>query len=298
MSKWISRFAATWLTLAASVAHATPLPQPVVAMIEAAADDPDTLKAVVKAAKKTNPDSVAEIDALAAASVKRATAERVKQAAKAGVFGGWTGSVDLGGSVKTGNTEERGFTAALDVEKDTPKWDQDLNITADRKTEDGQLTTDRYFTAYSIQRKISPRLYAVGVLWGERDIFAGYEYRFSESVGLGYRLFDRPNFKLRLEAGPALRQAEYLSNGYNSTVAARVAGYLTWRIDPRLQFTQSLVSYLDTQNSTLLSSAALTTKLQGRVSAKASYEVRHEVNPPQGRQKTDTTSRLALVFGF
>jgi putative salt-induced outer membrane protein len=267
-------------------------------MIEAASDDPATLRAVVKAAKKANPGSDAEIDALAAASAKRATAEKATQAANAGFFGGWTGTVELGGTIKTGNTEERGIAAAIEVEKDTPKWDEDLNITIDRKTEDGQLTTDRYFLAYSSQRKLSPRLYAVGVLWGERDTFAGYEYRFSESLGLGYRLLDRPDLKLRLEAGPALRQAEYLSNNYDSTIAARAAGYLTWRLGPRLQFTQSLVSYLDTQNSTLLAASALTTKLQGRISAKASYEVRHEANPPQGRQKTDTTSRITLLLGF
>jgi hypothetical protein len=41
----------------------------------------------------------------------------------------------------------------------------------------------------------------------------------------------------------------------------------------------------------LLAASALTTRLQGNISARASYEV-------QGRQKTDTTSRVALVFGF
>ena len=298
MRKWILPIAAISLTLAAAAAHAAPLPQPVADMIQAAADDPDTLRAVVKAAKKTNPGSVAEIDALAAAATKRATAEKASKVAKAGFFGGWTGSVELGGSIKTGNTEENGITTSVDVEKDTPKWDQDLNLTIDRKTEDGVLTTDRYFLAYSSQRKLSSGLYAVGVLWGERDIFAGYEYRFSESLGLGYRLIERPDLKLRVEAGPALREAQYLSNDYQSTVAGRMAGYLTWRIDPRLQFTQSLVSYLDTKNSTLLAATALTTKLQGNISAKASYEVRHEANPPAGREKTDTTARITLLLGF
>jgi putative salt-induced outer membrane protein len=299
MGIWVSCIAAASLTLAVPVvALAAPLPQPVVDMINAAADDPDTLKAVVKAAKKVNPDSVAEIDAQAAASTKRAAVKKAKQTAKAGFLRGWTTKVELGGSIKTGNTDEQAFTAAIDIDRETPKWDHDLNLTVDRKTEDGTLTTDRYFLAYSGQRKVSPRFYVVGVLWGERDVFAGYDYRFSESVGLGYRLIDAPDLKLRFEAGPALRQADYLSNGYEQTVAARSAGYLTWRFSPRLEFTQSLVSYLDTKNSTLLAASALTTRLQSHISAKASYEVRHEANPPAGRQKTDTTSRLTLLFGF
>jgi putative salt-induced outer membrane protein len=294
---WV--LAAALLTLALPVvAFAAPLPKPVADMIEAAADDPETLKFVVKAAKKANPDSVAEIDALAAASTKQAADEKARKTAEAGFLRGWKTKVELGGSIKTGNTDEQAFTAAVDFDRETPKWDHDLNLTVDRKIESGALTTDRYFLAYSAQRKFSPRFYAVGVLWGERDTFAGYDYRFSESVGVGYRVINAPDITLRFEVGPALRQADYLLNGYESTVAARSAGYLTWRLSPRLDFTQSLVSYLDTKNSTLLAASALTTKLQGSISAKASYEVRHEANPPEGRQKTDTTSRLTLLFGF
>jgi putative salt-induced outer membrane protein len=298
MKKWISHIAAAPLALAASTAHATPLPPPVAAMIEAAADDPEALKAVVKAAKKTNPDSLAEIDAQAAASTKRAAAEKARLASNAGFFRGWSGEVELGGSISTGNTDEQSFAGGVELEKETPKWARDLGISVDRKRESGEKTKDRYFLAYSSQLKLSPRLYAVGVLWGERDPFAGYDYRFSESLGLGYRLVDRTGLKLRVEAGPALRQAGYLSNDYESTLAARGAAYLTWNLGPRLRYTQSLVTYLETKNSTLLAASALTTKLQGAVSARASYEVRHEADPPQGRQKTDTTTRMTFVFGF
>ncbi len=295
----VSRIVAALLALGIPVvAHAAPLPQPVAAMIDAAADDPDTLKAVVKAAKKANPDSVAEIDAEAAAATQRAAVEKAERTTEAGFLRGWTTRLELGGSIKTGNTEEQAFTAGVHAQRETPRWGHDLDLTVDRKIEDDELTTDRYFLTYSAQRKFSPRFYVVGVLWGERDTFAGYDYRFSESVGLGYRLIDAPNLKLRVEAGPGVRQADYLLNGYEGTVAIRSAGYLTWRLSPSLEFTQSLVSYLDTKNSTLLAASALTTKLQDNISAKASYELRNEANPPAGRRKTDTTSRLTLLFGF
>jgi putative salt-induced outer membrane protein len=298
MRRWIPSLATACLTLAGHIAHAAPLPPSVAEVIDAAADDPDTLEAVAKAAKKANPGSIAEIDAQVKALTAQAAAEKEQQAAEAGLFEGWTGKGEFGGSISTGNTNDQGFSASLAFDKQTPLWGQDLNIAVDHKREDEKTTKDRYFGAYSINRNFSPRFYAVGVLWGERDRFAGVNFRFSESIGLGYRLADSPNLKFRVEAGPALRQSEYLTTGRENTIAARGAGYLTWKVAPRLEFSQSLVAYLESQNSTLLATTALTTKLQDQISARGSYEVRHEQDPPADRENTDTTTRLTLIFSF
>lgn len=289
---------ATALTLAAHAAGAAPLPPGVAEILDAAADDPDTLTAVVKAAKKANPAAAADIDAHVAALTAKAAAQKAAIAATQGFLEGWSGKGEIGGSISTGNTDDMGGVISLALEKQTPVWGHDLNVTIDAKEEDGKTTKDRYFGAYSLQRKLTPKLYVVGVLWGERDRFAGFNYRFSESLGVGYRVFDSPKLKLRLEGGPSVRQAEYLMTGKETTVAARAAGYLSWQFMPRVEFSQSLVTYLEKHNSTVLASTALTTKLQKQVSARASYEVRHEQDPPDDREQTDTTTRLTVVFNF
>lgn len=298
MGRWIAVGLGLAAALAAHVAHAEPLPQAVADILDAAADDPETLAAVVKAARKANPGAAADIDAHVAALRVRADARKAEQAATKGFFGGWTGKVEFGGSISTGNTDERGGVVSLALDKQTPRWGHDFNLSVDSKQEEDKTTKDRYFGAYSLQRKLTPRVYAVGVLWGERDRFAGYNFRFSESLGLGYRLVETPTLKLRAEVGPALRQSEYLTTGYETTVAGRLAGYLSWRILPRLEFSQSLVTYLEEKNSTVLASTALTTVLQRRISLRASYEVRHEEDPPNDRKNTDSTTRATLVFSF
>ncbi|HEY2753164.1 DUF481 domain-containing protein [Phenylobacterium sp.] len=298
MRSWIVSIIAAPLTLTALVAHAAPLPQAVSDMLRAAADEPDTLDAVVRAAKKANPDSVAEIDAEVKALKARAAADKAAEVANQGFFEGWSLKGELGGSISTGNTESEALAAALSAEKRTPIWVHDFDMSVDFKRENEETTKDRYFGAYSIQRNITPRFYGVGVLWGERDRFAGYNYRFSESLGVGYRLFDGPGLKLRVEGGPAARQSEYLVTGYDLTYATRLAEYLSWQITQRLEFSQSLVTYLETKNSTVIGDASVTTKLQKRLSARASYEVRHEASPPVGRKNTDTTTRLTLVFTY
>ncbi len=297
-SNLISAATAVALALAAHPAHAAPLPRAVADIIDAAADDPDALSVVARAVKKANPGAAADVDAHVAALTARVAAEKARQVADLGLFEGWTGDIDLGGAINTGNTDDRSLTAALVLDRETPVWEQQVNLRVSFKSEDGDTTTDRYFLTYAIIRNLNARLYVGGMLWAERDRLAGHNYRFSEGLGLGYRLVQTLGLKLSAEGGLALRQSEYLVRGHEATVAARLAGYLTWRIAPRLEFSQNLVTYLDTKNSTVLARSALTTRLQGNLSARASYEVRYEDNPPEGRELTDTTTRATLAFDF
>jgi putative salt-induced outer membrane protein len=298
MRKWIIAAAALTLAVAANTAQAATLPQAVIDVIDAAAEDPEQLKAVVKAVKKANPDATAEIDAHVAALTKRVAAEKAERAAKKGFFSEWTGEVTGGGSIMTGNTKDNALNASLKLDRKTPDWEHEVNLLVDLKSEKGETTKERYFGTYSILRNLNPRLYAGLILWGEGDRFAGYKYRFSESVGLGYRLINKPTLELTLEAGPAVRQSQYLVTGYENTAALRMAEYLTWKVTPRVEFTQSLVTYRDTENSTVLAATAITARVIGNLSARASYELRNEENPPEGRENTDTTTRATLAYEF
>lgn len=286
------------LALVAGMAGATPLPAPVAQMIAAAANDPETLATVVRVAKKANPDSIAEIDAQVADLKTEAAARKRRQAATQGFFEGWEGKGELGGSISTGNTQEQGIALGLELEKDAPRWWHSVDATVDVKREDRELTKERYFVSLATQYKLTRRAYVVGVLWGESDRFAGYYSRFSESLGLGYRLADGPTFKLRVEGGPAMREANYIETGAEQSGSFRAAEYLSWKLDARNEFTERLVGYLQSGNSTVIGSAALTTRLYEALAARASFEIRYESEPPLGRENTDTTSRVTLVYAF
>jgi len=284
--------------MAGSPAGAAPLPPDVAAMISAASDDPATLSAVVRVAKRTNPASIAEIDLLVGDLQPKATPGRNPGLTTAVQPQGWRGKGEIGGGVSTGNTDQQSLALGLDLEKDMARWWHSVDATADLQREDGEMTKERYFLALASHYKVTRRFYAVGVLWGESDRFAGYHSRFSESLGIGYRLADRPGLKLRVEGGPAARQADYIDTGHETSFAFRAAAYLSWKFAPGAQFTQRAVGYLEQANSTLIATSAITTKLNDTLAARASYEVRYESAPPRSRKHTDTTSRLTVVYGF
>lgn len=279
-------------------AAAAPLPPPVAAMIEASAGDEAALKAVVEAAKKTNPGSVAEIDALVARLGERAAAEREARLAAQGFLDGWDGEGQAGAYVSSGNVDDLGLSLGLALRKETRRWRHGLDAILDYQETEDIKTRERYFLGYTGNWKFDDRLYAYLLLSGERDRFAGYNSRFTESAGLGYRVIDRERLKLDVEGGPALRQTDFVGGDSEFTVSGRVAGNLIWDIAPTTRFTQNASVFLESGNSTITSLSAITTKMSDALSLRASFELRHETDPPFGRKSTDTATRVTVVYDF
>lgn len=283
---------------AAGAAMAAPLPKPVADIIEAVADDPAALKTVVSAAKKSNPDSIAEIDAQVAAIAVRNEAARTARLASLDPLEGWTGEIEFGGFYLTGNTDENGYTAGLTLSKDTLRLRHTLEVLADYKKADDEISKERYVGTYMGYYKLGERHYAWGRLAYEYDRIAGFDNRLSESVGLGYRVINARRLKWDLEAGGALRQTEFSDDTHRSSVAARVAGRIVWDIRPNAKFTQNAAAFLEDGNNTLTATSAFTTKVLDTISARASLDVRYDENPPRDRENTDTTTRVTLVYEF
>lgn len=290
---------ATWFVVGApGLAAADPLPKAVSDIIDVVANDPAALKTVVMAAKKANPGSAAEIDAHVAALTTRTEAAKVARMAKLGPLEGWAGEVELGGFLSTGNTDENGIAAGVKFNKTTLRLLHLFEFTADYKRTDDVVTKEKYFGVYTVNYELGERYYAWGRLSAERDQFAGFDARLSEGAGMGYRVIDTKDLKFDIEGGPALRQTDFTGGGRRRSVAARLAQKLAWQLSDDVRITQTAATFLESGNSTFVASAGLTTKLRSAISARASFDVRHDQNPPNDRQKTDTTSRITLVYDF
>lgn len=157
---------------------------------------------------------------------------------------------------------------------------------------------DRHFVSYEADYKFDGPLYATGLVSWEGDRFSGFDSRFSESLGLGYTLLKTDTMNLALTAGPALRQTRYVVGGSDSTLAGRAGASYAWTVLPKLIFTEDASFYGESRNSTLTSNTALTMNVIAALSARASFRVRYESNPPLALENTDTTSTLTLVYAF
>ena len=288
------------IALAASppgFATAASLPPEVARMITAAAET-GQLGPVADVARRAYPDAVAQIDEQVAALTSRAEAERIERIEAQRFRDGWKGEGQAGGFVSSGNTQDVGVSAGLSFDKETLRWRHEVKLASEYQRSNGDVSKERYFAGYAGQWKLSGRAFVSLAASAERDRFAGVRSRFSESVGIGYRVIDQPDLRLDLQAGPALRQVDYYETGAEIAFAARFGSDVAWTIRPDLVFTQNTAAFLDSVSSTVTATTALTTKLRSDLSARAAFDLRYESEPPAGRRSTDTTLRTSLVYSF
>lgn len=273
-------------------AWADPVPPAVDAMIRAAGADVDT---VVKVAKTAHPNSAAEIDALAASLAAQREAERTERLARAGMFDAWSGSGELGVNYTTGNTKDLGVMAGIGLVKDGLRFRHKLNGLIDRRKSDGVLTSSRALAGYELNYKFNERIYAYGLGGWERNTFAGFTRRFTESAGAGYQVFKNDDMYLELTAGPAFQQTRYVDGRSEHVTTARAGLDFGWEFADDMTLTEKAAILIGSQWT---STTAVTVALLDALSARASFDVIHENKPLAGRRATDTASRLSLVYGF
>jgi len=305
------------LPLACAAPVSAELPQPVRAMVEAAIATGDAAKVgiVVEIAKQTNPDDVAEIDALHAVFQTRqnelAAAEKVSRKEEiraASALANWSGRGQVGAFQASGNSDYVGATLALALERKGAVWEHRFRANVDYQRSSGETSREQYLAAYEPRYQIDESLFAYGLAQYERDRFQGFSSRYSLSGGFGYKVIDSADAQLSLKAGPSWRRVDFL-NGVSEESLGGLAGLdFDWQLARTLKFTQDadLVAdaggqatvLIDANNTSVLVTSGLEAAVTDRVTTRLSYTVDYDSNPPTGAVSTDTLTRFTLVYGF
>ncbi|GAA4647470.1 hypothetical protein GCM10023115_54320 [Pontixanthobacter gangjinensis] len=283
------------------------VPQPVREMIDAAiaTGDADKVATVLELAKVTNPDDAAEIDSIAAAfAVKQQQLAKAEAAEKeaairsAGLFDNWSGQGQIGAFRSTGNNSDTGLSAGLKLQRTGINWRHKLNALADFQRTNGVTTREQFLLGYEPNYQINERLFAYALGQYERDRFQGFSSRLSASAGIGYDVIDTDAMSLSVKAGPAYRKTSFIAGGSDSSIAGLAAMDFDWSVSDTIKLTQDASAFIQSGNSTYLSTTGLEASLGGSLSARVSYAVEHDTDPPAGAVQTDTLTRFTLIYGF
>lgn len=293
------------------------LPPAVKAMIDAAIATGEAAKisAVVDIAKQTNPDDIAEIDALHGVFLARqseaAAAEKARKdeaIRTAGLFDNWSGRGQIGAFQSTGNSDDVGVSLALSLERTGIDWQHRLRANVDYQRSNGATSREQYLAAWEPRFQINSGLFAYSLAQYERDRFQGFASRYSVSGGLGYKVIESPTAQLSIKAGPAWRQTDYINATDDSSLGVLAGADFDWQLARQLKFTQDadLVAdssgaaqvFIGSNTVSALLTSGLEAKMTDRLTTRLSYTVDYDSNPPTGAVSTDTMTRFSLVYGF
>jgi len=307
--------ALAWTAVAALLANFTacearaaqPLPQPIRAMIETAlrGNDAATIAAVIDVAKKTAPESLADIQAIEAryrrqaslAKAEKSEAARARLAA-ASPLSLWSGDLEFGGSRSTGSADAMQFYGAAKLSRDGLNWTQKLSTRLDYGEVEHRRTTDRFVLAYQPRLRLDQFGYGYGLAEYEHDRFLGYRDRYTVGMGLGVTAIGRPDLKVVVDAGPALRYAQYYGRATEEQLAGRAAVSAAWTLRPDLTLAEEAALYIDRLHTTARSTLSLKAKLIGPLEARVAYDVQYERDAPASRRQSDAVTRATLAYNF
>lgn len=301
---------------AALPAHAA-LPEPVRAMIDAAiaTGDETKVRTVAEIAKQTNPGDAAEIDAmLTRFETKLAEAKAAEASAKeaairsAGLLENWSGKGEFGAFRATGNTSNTGITAGLTADRQGIDWRHRFTARVDYQRANGVTTREQFLARYEPNINISDNFYVYALAQYERDRFQGFSGRYAISGGMGYQVLKKDDIQLSVKAGPAYRVTEFVDGRSESRIAGLLGLDFDWSITDRLKLTQdtnavaeaggTAVAIIDARNTSIDLITGLNATISSKLSARFSYAVEYDSNPPPGAVQTDTLSRVTLIYDF
>lgn len=210
----------------------------------------------------------------------------------------WSGEAALGFVMTSGNTDTQSINAKAKAVNEREMWRHAAAVEALNTETASTTTAKRYLVTGQTNYKFKPRHYVFGLASYEDDQFSGYDWRATEVAGYGYRAIEAPNLILDLEGGPGARQSKLNDGSRDNEGMVRLAGNLDWKVSETTNFTEVLTSDIGQDVTISKSVTGLKTQINGSLSMKVAYTVKHTSDVPVGIVKMDRETAVMLVYGF
>ena len=162
----------------------------------------------------------------------------------------------------------------------------------------GQTTAQRFVQALRSDYNFNVVSSMVAKLRYEDDLFSGYDWRVTESLGYGRRLFDTDRVLLEVNAGPGGRHSRLNNGSREDEVILQAGGEFEWRFSPSASLSEHVTVESGEEGTVTESTTALKTRLIHVLAMKLSFSFYHNSKVPAGTKKTDIRTALTLVYDF
>mgnify|MGYP003120945671 FL=1 len=224
---------------------------------------------------------------------------------------GWTGEGSFSAGYTTGNTETADLGLGVKLNRELGVWTYSGEAAAEYGETDSVETRNRVFLSGEIDRQLGDRLFGFARTSYEKDEFSGFDSRLFVGGGVGYKIIENEITNWSVQGGPGIKideiqQTTTVRNGVPVIVPASTEQSMS--VVGRSEFSHKFNDAVSLTNNTdviyasestqVSNSTALTAALTDTFSARVSFDVRHDTNPPPGFEATDTVTRASIVYSF
>ncbi len=213
---------------------------------------------------------------------------------------GWKMNAGLSYVATTGNSETSSAGLSFDAEWLRSRWTFDSGVVALRARDEGVLVAEQYKAFGRASRAISERLSLTTGWQGERNRFAGLDFRSTADLGMKWKAVDREKW-----TASTIGSLTWIRE--NPVGEAPGEGNLGGLLELKSEYqfsenasTEQIVrfepDFEDSANYRFDVKLTLESALTQLFAIKLGYNYRYDNQPIPGYSTTDTTTTASLVF--
>jgi len=209
------------------------------------------------------------------------------------------GSMEGGITIENGNTKTESYYGSIKSEYDFyEKWKNLFNSKAHNQKENRVRTKEEYRVNNQTRYSVTKLNYSFLELEYVDDRFGGYDYRISETMGLGRSLIKEDNMSLTSQISTGLRQTKFSDGDKDDSWVIRFGTSFNWKINSTLSFSEDFDFSIDDSTRITKSDTNLKIALNKSLYLKFNLFVENKSDVPQGIKNTDTRTMLVIGFSF
>ena len=223
---------------------------------------------------------------------------------------GWTGEASLTGSRTTGNTDTTDVGLGLKLRNEDGLWRHKFKARFDYGRASGNTNKQRLGLGYQLDRDIGDRVYLFGSGDYFEDDFGAFSENWFVGGGLGYDVLlpldgDATPMSWKVQGGLGYRSQTAAHDGVlpagvdsltNEGVAFSAGSDWDWTLNDHVSLYNDTELLSFSTDTYIWNETGLTATLWGDLAARLSFRIDHHTDVPVGREKTDTISRVGVVY--
>ena len=211
---------------------------------------------------------------------------------------GWTGSLALGFSATSGNTDTADLDLAGRFRYGNGPWNHTIGFAAEFAEDNSVRNKEEYYITYDVNRYFSEHFYVFGLASARYDDFDSNKVDAFLGFGPGYRVINTPNQTWRVQAGPGVRYVENRLGVDTTEVAGIASSRYYFKLSEAVTMTMDTDVLFSEVDTVLTNDLGFNFKVTDRVSTRISYRTEWDSDPLPGLKSTDNAIGVSLVYGF